>query len=217
MGRFKDLTGKTFGRWKVIERAEYSNDGHIMWLCECQCEKKTLRKVIGKNLVEGKSKSCGCLREEANLKHGSTKTRLYRIWQAMKERTGNYKNSGYKNYGQRGIKVCKEWIESFENFKKWVLDNGYQDNLSIERKNVNGDYCPENCCWATTQEQNYNKTNTHYIEFNNKIQSMAEWAKEFNIPYYVLKGRINRYGWSIEDALTIPPIKYNRKRKNIGD
>lgn len=212
MSKLKDLTGITFGKWKVIERKGSDKYGCALWLCECQCKNKTKKLIRSSALISGESKSCGCLQKELaiiqNTTHGKTNSHLYSVWRGMKGRIFNKNARYYKYYGGRGIKICNEWI-NFENFYEWSINNGYQEGLTIERKDVNGDYCPENCKWATMKEQANNRRTNHFIEFNGKIQSMSDWAKEINIPYQTLKSRINSMGWEIERALTAP---VNKKR-----
>lgn len=202
----------TFGKWKVIERKGSDKYGYALWLCECQCKNKTKKLIRSSALISGESKSCGCLQKELaiiqNTTHGKTNSHLYSIWKGMRDRIFNKNARCYKDYGGRGIKICDEWL-NFENFYEWAINNGYQDNLTIERKDVNGNYCPENCKWATMKEQANNRRTNHFIEFNGKNQSMSDWAKEINIPYQTLKSRINSMGWKIERALTTP---VNKKR-----
>lgn len=121
----------------------------------------------------------------------------------MKRRVLNPNNKGYKDYGGRGIKICDEWFV-YENFNSWAINNGYKEGLSIERKDVNGDYCPENCRWIARKEQASNKRNTKWLEFNNKRKTAKEWAKELGINYYTLMRRLNSYHWTVEKALTTP-------------
>ena len=121
----------------------------------------------------------------------------------MKRRVLNPNNIGYQDYGGRGIKICDEWLV-YENFNNWAINNGYKEGLSIERKNVNGDYCPENCCWIARNEQASNKRNTKWLEFNNERKTAKEWAKEFGINYHTLMRRLNSYHWTVEKALTTP-------------
>lgn len=212
MSKLKDLTGMTFGKWKVIERKGSDKYGYALWLCECQCEKRTKKLIRSSALISGESKSCGCLQKELaiiqNTTHGKTNSHLYSIWRGMRDRIFNKNARCYKDYGGRGIKICDEWL-NFENFYEWSINNGYQDDLTIERKDVNGNYCLENCKWATMKEQANNRRTNHFIEFNGKNQSMSDWAKEINIPYQTLKSRINSMGWEIERALTTP---VNKKR-----
>ena len=122
----------------------------------------------------------------------------------MKRRVLNPNNKGYQDYGGRGIKICDEWINSFESFYTWATNNGYKEGLTIERKNVNGDYCPENCCWINRKEQARNKRNTKWLEFNNERKTAKEWSKELGINYYTLMRRLNFYHWTVEKTLTTP-------------
>ena len=159
MGKFIDLTGQKFGRLTVIERADNTKQGQAKWLCQCDCGRKTV--VMGKSLRNGNTKSCGCLQKETigykRTIHGQTNTRFYRIWCGMKSRCYNKKNPHFHLYGGRGIKVCNEWLKDFQTFYDWAIANGYADNLTLDRINVNGNYEPSNCRWITRKEQNNNK------------------------------------------------------------
>ena len=153
MSKLIDLTGQTFERLTVIKRVENAKNNKAQWLCQCSCGKQKIIK--SSNLIRGATSSCGCIKEEKRLGelHNS---RLHRIWNNMKQRCLNPKNTNYVHYGKRGITVCKEWID-FKPFYNWALSNGYKDTLSIDRINVNGNYEPLNCRWATYKEQNNNK------------------------------------------------------------
>lgn len=204
---YEDLSGARFGRWTVLYEADpdYRNGRRLRrWYCRCDCGAE--RSVNERLLKNGSSKSCGCyhsdvMREvgKCNITHGMTDTRLYRIYRHMIGRCYNEHDIRYPYYGARGITVCAEWSK-FDNFAKWALENGYNDELSIDRIDVNGNYTPDNCKWSTVQEQSLNKTNTHYIEFNGVKKSIAEWAREYGMPYKRLHKRI-RDGWSPERAL----------------
>ena len=113
------------------------------------------------------------------------------------------------DYGGRGINLYKEW-EQFEPFMEWALNNGYKEGLTIERKNVNKDYCPENCCWIPMKEQAKNKRTSKQIEFNGQIHILSDWSKITNIPYKTLMKRIYELNWSVEKALTTPPRKMSK-------
>lgn len=213
MGKFIDLTGRTFGRWKVIERVDNDKFNRVCWLCECQCEKKTKKIIMAQYLTSGDSKSCGCLNHDnlikRNTTHGKSKSKLYQTWKNIKKRIYNKNSPDYPDYGGRGINLYKEW-EQFEPFMEWALSNGYKEGLTIERKNVNKDYCPENCCWIPMKEQAKNKRTSKQIEFNGQIHILSDWSKITNIPYKTLMKRIYKLNWSVEKALTTPPRKMSK-------
>lgn len=153
------LDGRVFGRLSVVRRSPASSDGAVWWECACACACGEVKAIRGADLKRGFVQSCGCWRKEmpaTRSTHGGTNTRLYRIWQAMRDRTGNPRASRYSYYGGRGIAVCAEWQE-FEPFQQWSLANGYADNLSIDRIDVDGNYEPSNCRWATQLQQVRNR------------------------------------------------------------
>lgn len=137
-----------------------------------------------------------------NLRHGLRHTRLYGIYQHMKQRCYNPNNKDYHCYGERGIIVCDEWLNDFQAFYDWAMSNGYQENLTLDRMNVNGNYEPTNCRWATSKEQANNTRANHYITFEGKTHTMSEWAKIMRISYSTLRYRLNVLHWTIERALT---------------
>lgn len=211
MGRFKDLTGQKFDRLTVIKRVGTSKSGKVLWLCECSCREHNQITTTTSNLITGNTKSCGCLAKEsasrtgkANTIHGDTDTRLYRIFRGMKDRCYNSKNKDYARYGGRGIKVCEEWLNDYITFKKWATSNGYQEDLTIERKDFDKDYCPENCKWISMSQQQRNKSNNRVITYNGESKILVEWAEQFNIPYNVLCARINERGHTFEEAINMP-------------
>lgn len=152
------LDGMVFGRLTVTSCEGPGLDGAIWWKCACECG--ITKSCRGSDLKRNFVQSCGCWNSERistkNRTHGDSHTRLYRIWQAMRDRTGNPKASKYAYYGGRGISVCQNW-QQFEPFREWALSNGYADNLSIDRIDNNGDYEPSNCRWATQQMQVRNR------------------------------------------------------------
>lgn len=158
MSAFIDLSGLRFGRLQAISRdTEKKHDAYFLCLCDCG----KLVSVRATRLRNGETLSCGCLRAEVCKKrattHGQRKTRLYTIWVGMRDRCRNPKNKSFDRYGGRGITVCDEWQNSFETFRDWALSHGYADHLSIDRINVNGNYQPDNCQWATSKEQANNR------------------------------------------------------------
>ena len=163
----KDLIGRRFERLIVVERGKtvnFNGGTRVYWKCECDCGNK--KEVRGSHLTSNKIRSCGCLEKE-NLNeiafketHGLSGERLYTTWKNMISRCANPKHVGYKNYGGRGIAVCDEWENSLESFYGWALSSGYEEHLTIDRIDVNGNYEPSNCRWATWKEQASNKRNT---------------------------------------------------------
>lgn len=173
--------GKRFGRLTVINFIRKDDKGRRVWRCKCDCGKE--RITYTSNLTSGRVKSCGCLSAEISkdlankytTKHGKTHERIYTIWLNMRARCNSQYAVGYKNYGGRGIKVCKEWDYSFEKFYEWAISNGYTDSLTLDRKDVNGNYEPDNCRWISQKEQQNNRRNNHWLEMNGEIHTFAEW------------------------------------------
>ena len=218
MGQFIDLTGQKFNMLTVLCRGpDYvSPKGahQVRWYCQCDCGNTELTLVSGHALKKKNCpiKSCGCLvgnnAKTAHKTHGGTYERLYGVWCGMKSRCYCQTNNRYENYGGRGITMCDEWKESYEAFRNWALENGYHPDAprgqcTIERIDVNGDYCPQNCTWKTIQEQENNRTDNHTVEYNGEIHTISEWADMIGIAYNTLLNRIN-HGWSVERALTEP-------------
>ena len=163
MSKAKELVGKRFGRLTVMERAENytttKGQVHRAWLCVCDCGNR--RIVRASSLISGHTKSCGCLQVESRVeqatKHGKSECRLYDVWHGMKQRCGNPLNKNYAGYGRRGIKVCDEWLNSFQAFYDWATANGYREGLSLDRIDNDKGYSPDNCRWTTMKEQANNR------------------------------------------------------------
>jgi len=167
---------------------------------KCKCDCGNIVYVPSNSLITGNTKSCGCLFIEHITLHGMTKTREYNSWQSMLSRCNNPKNMQYRNYGGRGITVCDEWKNSFENFLK---DMGERpENTSLDRIDVNGNYSPNNCRWATKAEQARNKRQTIWITFDEKTQCLTDWANEIGISSEGLRYRLKNT--TVNNALTKP-------------
>lgn len=199
--KFVDLTGNRYGRLSIIKRAE-NKDKRTMWLCKCDCGNEKI--IGGKDITSGKTKSCGCMTREItiknNTKHNLSGTRLYSIWNGMIGRCYRKKNSEYKNYGGRGISICKEWKDDFVKFYNWANNNGYMDTLSIDRIDVNGNYEPTNCKWANQIQQMNNTRVNHSITINNKTLTVTEWERLYNFERGIISGRLMK-GLVGEDLL----------------
>ena len=204
MGRVIDLTGKRFGKLTAISFSHKDRHHKAHWLCSCDCGNETV--CPSATLRKGTCKSCGCLQRKrastANFKHGKSKTRLYNVWSSMKGRCHNKNHQDYPNYGGRGVKVCKRWRKSFQGF---IDDMGKPPSPkhTIERIDVDGDYCPENCTWATRRTQANNSRNNRRIEFDGETHTLAEWARKLDIPYGRLLARLRR-GWTVDRAFSQP-------------
>lgn len=177
------------------------------WL-NCQCECGSMKVVRFDYLVNGRTKSCGCYRKDNARKqskkletHRLSNTRLYEIHRAMKRRCYDDRVKKYKNYGAKGIKVCDEWLNSLESFANWSYNNGYNDNLTIDRIDNNGNYEPNNCRWVNQYTQQNNRTNNIQVEYQGKIQNISQWSKELNISYSKLYNRVVKKNMTIENIL----------------
>lgn len=192
----KDLTGMKFGRWTVMNRAEdrVTEKGyhHIMWNCVCECGTK--RDVRGKSLTGGISKSCGCLQRELvgarAGKHHGFGTRLYHVWNSMRQRCYNPNHASYYNYGGRGITICDEW-DDYSAFRTWALDAGYKEDAqrglyTLDRVDVNAGYSPENCRFVDMREQTDNRRQTITVEYNGETHPLSVWADILGVNYCTL-------------------------------
>lgn len=134
--------------------------------------------------------------------HGDSKTKLYMAWQNMRARCNRKSAREYSNYGGRGIKVCDEWQKNYEPFKEWALENGYSENLTLDRIDVNGNYEPSNCRWITNKEQQNNRRDNVLYTFNRETKTLAQWSENLGICFKTLQKRIKN--WGVEKAFTTP-------------
>lgn len=198
-----DITTRIFGRLTVTGDSGQRSRGEVIWSCLCQCG--ITCTVTTSNLRSGNTTSCGCFQRETTSKrfrsHGKTSKRVYNIWCAMLARCNNPKNNRYRYYGDRGITVCEGW-KSFENF---YADMGEPPiGLTLDRIDIDGNYCKENCRWVTMVEQANNKTNNHLIAYKNEVKTIAEWERELGFPRSLIWQRLERLGWSVDKTFTTP-------------
>lgn len=225
---FKNLIGKKYGQLTVIGLSDKMSGRKSYWYCQCDCGNEV--KVRSDRLTTGNTLSCGCLKkaqDRINLtkfhRHKESHTKLYGTWLNIKQRCLNPNNKSYVNYGGRGITICKEWSESYENFRDWSLNNGYADNLSIDRIDVNGNYEPSNCRWANAKQQANNRRSNLEITYNSETKTLMQWAEVFNLPYSAV---IQRYKRGVrEDELFAPlnikympkVVSYNGESHNLAE
>lgn len=195
-----DLTKNKYGR---LQPLEHLGNGH--WRCLCDCGKEHTTR--GERILAGKAKSCGCLAKElgiATITHGGTKLPEFKIWSHMIERCHCDKARNYYCYGGRGITVCDRWRYSFACF---LADMGPRPSKkhTVERKNNDGLYAPNNCVWATKKEQDRNRRNNRWLTFNGKTMIIADWAHTIGVVDGTIGKRL-KAGWSLEEALTTPPM-----------
>ena len=209
----KDLTGMRFGRYTVIRRVENDKHANAVWLCRCDCGNE--KAVVGSALRKGAVVSCGCYHKEdvskRFTKHGMAKTRIRNIWNHVKQRCTNPNDRAFPYYGGRGITVCEEWKNDFVSFYNWAMQNGYTDELTLDRIDTNGNYCPSNCRWVTRKEQQNNTRYVHNYTINGKTKSIAEWCRIYNAPYERVRRRVVDEGWNIVDAMTAPALDAHGK------
>lgn len=189
------------------------------WLCICECG--NCCAVNEQYLKNGTTQSCGCYRREITSKnaknrgvHYEAHSRLYNVWCSMRDRCYNSNHPRFKNYGGRGIKVCDEWL-SYVPFRDWSMEHGYDPDAkrgecTLDRRDVNGDYCPENCQWVDMLVQQNNRTNNRKFTWNGETKTIKQWADELGIDRTTITYRIDKSGMTFEDAITIPIVRKER-------
>lgn len=185
-----ELAGQDFWSWHVESFAGMSSRGHTSWNCTCECGYEQI--IEGSRLKNGYTKSCGCKVAEISrireTTHGMAKTPLHKIWLGMKNRCYNSNTISYRNYGGRGIKLCERWVNSFENFYSDMSET-YKFGLTIERKEVDKDYSPDNCTWIPKAEQSRNRTNTIWVDTEKGLMTVAEAAKVAGVSWFCMYSR----------------------------
>jgi hypothetical protein len=210
----RDLTGQIFGRLTAI-RFHRRENNRTFWLCKCSCGKEI--SVWQGNLTKGKTQSCGCLKREVMIKRNTThglrhkNDRLYDIWCHMKARCHRKTDSAYKLYGGRGIIICHDWL-SYPAFYAWANSHGYQDDLTIERIDVNGNYESTNCCWISIEDQAKNRRTTRFLTIDGETKYLTEWAEQVGRHLSTITRRIDEYGWDAKDAVFSPTTKRKGNR-----
>lgn len=209
--------GSKFGKLTVVgfDHVVRGKTTAWNWIMRCDCGE--IRSVNPMKAIKGYTNSCGCGRTEriiafnhvAKKTHGGRKDALYKIWRGMKKRCHCETDRDYKNYGARGIKMCDEWIEDYASFRDWAVNNGYRKGLSIDRIDVNGSYCPENCRWATSKTQQNNRRNNVRYNIFGVSMTIAEISDETGVPYGTIHQRL-RHGWDIDRAACTPVDKSKR-------
>ncbi len=206
MGKKIDLVGQTFGRL-TVEKEVQSQKYNRYFECKCICGKTKI--VSYSNLKSGHTQSCGCILRDLYLSKRKAKkninknSRLYRIWTLMKNRTNPNNLQKRHRYFDRGITVCDEWRNSFPIFEKWAIENGYSDELTLDRIDNNKGYNPSNCRWADYLTQENNRENNNRYFYEGKNRTLTEWSRALNINYETLRTRLKN-NWTIKDAFTRP-------------
>lgn len=223
--KFVDLTGQRYGNLLVVKRVENGAGGYSRWLCKCDCGNY---RILAQSQFKNKGTKFYCLRcikpnrIKATIKgkvfacHGMYNSALHKKWADMKRRCTSPKTHGYKNYGGRGITICDEWLGEygFINFYNWAILNGFQEGLSLDRIDVNGNYEPSNCRWVTNDIQANNRRTNRFIEYNGDSHTISEWSKITGINKNTILTRL-RLGWGEEKVLNTKPNKY--AVKDLGE
>ena len=196
MSKRIEMKNKKFGRLTVESEHPIRKNNEICWVCKCDCGNEII--VQGYNLRSGNTQSCGCLKKEKIInsisKHHLSNSRLYIIWKTMKQRCYNSKSNNFKHYGGKGVTIFNNWIDKengFTNFYNWSIENGYLENLTIDRIDVNGNYEPSNCRWVTIKEQENNKSNNHLIkDIDGNYLTVSQFKTKYNMKTSTLLNRL---------------------------
>ena len=205
----ENIIGEKFGKLTVLRKIGRKNKRKSnYWLCRCDCGNEI--EVREDSLRNGHTKSCGCYNKERILErvrtHCMSNTRIYSIWSCIIDRVENINATGYQYYGGRGISVCQEWRNDFMSFYNWAISNGYEEHLTIDRIDVNGNYEPSNCRWANWETQANNKRNNHYVFINGERFTVTQISKLYNINLRTLCHRLEKMD-------IISAINYKRGNK----
>lgn len=206
--------GKKYGKVKVIRFVEITSHKEKKWECLCECGDITYKTT--NQLKKGYCLQCiKCGHIMSGIKKTKPKKyskKLYECYVNMKTRTTNKKQDSHNRYINRNITMCKDWLDDYYAFEKWALENGYREDLTIDRIDNDGNYCPENCRWVDRKTQANNRRTNVRLEYNKQIKTMAEWSKELNIPYWKLQRYKNKY--SLEEIVkNVSNSRHKRESK----
>jgi hypothetical protein len=209
-----DITGQRFGKLTVLELDKSkSGCGGSRWKCQCDCG--AIKIIESARLRSGHGTQCqACANEQnriRNTTHGDSYSRLHRCWTGMIWRCNSTSKRNYNFYLARGIKVCEEWHDYLK-FKEWALQNGFKENLEIDRINCDGNYEPSNCRWVTELEQQRNRRDIKPISWRGETHALSEWSDILKIGYATLYMRLHKWKWPLDKAFTVDPRSYHPKK-----
>lgn len=208
-----ELIGKRFGSLTVVSRYENTTGGKCRWVCVCDCGTLKAKPVTTSDLLSGKVRSCGCLYKESNkgrkTTHGLSQSRIFGIWSGMLQRCRKH-----RNYVNRGITVCDEWLNDFQAFYDWAVANGYKENLTIDRIDNDKGYSPENCRWVDMKTQQNNRRNNRIVNYFGVDFTISELSQKLNISPSTLLWRVNN-GWGQAEWGIKPKYSNKVKRRTL--
>ena len=197
----KDITGNKYGKLTAIKPLRPNEKGLWVWLLECECGKEIERCVTFVSKIrDGVISSCGCDHHLRKHSLSGVHKKLHWVWVAMRQRCSNANNKDYHNYGGRGISICEEW-DDYAVFVVWAMSNGYKDKVTIERIDVNGDYCPKNCTWVVNEKQALNTRKIRQFDYRGEMLTYRQLSVISGLKINTLKTRLNTLGWSVERAM----------------
>jgi hypothetical protein len=210
------LSGGRFGKLVVLKKEDVASLQKRRWICECDCGKRTL--VHTADLLGGSTSSCGCLKSELvrnrMTKHGMRDSKLYDAWHQMKQRCSKPTHRDWKHYGGRGISVCQRW----QDFTLFLVDMGERPNgMTLERIDVDGNYEPSNCRWATQKEQTRNTRRSQFVTYRGITKTISAWAEDLGQNPATLRHRLQSPLWTTEEAFTLPVNARPRHAKGTGN
>lgn len=210
--KYGNLYVSNFAYEKPVFDQKRNRVSKRLYFVKCRCDCGNEKIINAETIRRHQVISCGCsikqrLKSGLHIKHGQTNTRLYRIWCKMKNRCYDSKCADFQYWGGKDIKLCSEWKNNFNNFYDWAMNNGYKENLTIDRIDGNKDYCPDNCRWATPKEQANNTKRNRLIFYKNQTKTLAQWCDFFGMRYGLIRDRIDRYHWTFDKAITTKVLK----------